>query len=82
MKTRDEVKEQLSLLCQSDAHKVIVNSVIDYIYDEIVDLPNYIEYSREGLGCGLEDRNITDRYEAAAYGFEKAVEQLNELVRE
>ena len=27
-------------------------------------------YHYEAMGCGLEDRNITDRYEAMAYGWE------------
>jgi hypothetical protein len=34
------------------------------------DLP---EYHDEGMGCGLEDRNITDRYEAMAFGWEQAM---------
>ncbi len=37
-----------------------------------IDLP---EYHQEGVGCGLEDRNITDRYEACEYGFNEAVER-------
>lgn len=31
-----------------------------------------------GLFCGLEDRTISDRYEACIYGFEKAVERVSE----
>lgn len=31
------------------------------------------EYHHQGMGCGLEDRNITDRYEAMRYGWEKAM---------
>ena len=31
------------------------------------------EYHDEGMGCGVEDRNITDRYEAAAFGWEQAM---------
>jgi hypothetical protein len=34
------------------------------------DLP---EYHEQGMGCGLEDRNITDRYEAMAFGWEQAM---------
>ena len=36
------------------------------------DVPDYHE---EGMGCGLEDRNITDRYEAMAFGWEQAMER-------
>jgi hypothetical protein len=37
------------------------------------DLP---EYHEQGMGCGLEDRNITDRYEAMAFGWEQAMERV------
>jgi hypothetical protein len=33
------------------------------------------DYHEEGMGCGLEDRNITDRYEAMAFGWEQAMER-------
>lgn len=32
------------------------------------------EYHKAGMGCGLEDRGITDRYEAMEYGFQDAVQ--------
>lgn len=32
-------------------------------------------FSPEGMGCGLEDRGITDRYEAMEYGYNEALEQ-------
>ena len=42
------------------------------------------EYHEQGMGCGLEDRNITDRYEAMAHGWdcalEKVVEELPEYI--
>lgn len=34
------------------------------------------EYHYEGMGCGLEDRNITDRYDAMAHGWECAMERV------
>lgn len=34
----------------------------------------------QALGCGLEDRGITDRYQAAEYGFEKGAEAALEEV--
>lgn len=34
------------------------------------------EYHESGMGCGLEDRNITDRYEAMAYGWNQAMERI------
>jgi len=38
------------------------------------------DYSYQGMGCGLEDRGITDRYEAMAYGFEQAVEAYQQII--
>lgn len=36
------------------------------------------EYSSQGMGCGLEDRSIHDRYEAMEYGWEEAVSRYTE----
>ena len=30
----------------------------------------------QGMGCGLEDRGITDRYDAMYHGWEKALERV------
>ena len=46
---------------------------------EAVDF-DYPEFHHEGMGCGLEDRGITDRYEAMRYGFEQAVEQMASIL--
>ena len=43
---------------------------------------NNITYSSSGMGCGLEDRGITDRYEACAHGWEHAIEQIKEIMPE
>lgn len=34
------------------------------------------EYHIQGMGCGLEDRGITDRYEAMEHGWDKAMERV------
>ena len=34
------------------------------------------EYHSQGMGCGLEDRSITDRYDAMEYGWEQAMERV------
>ena len=39
-----------------------------------------LEYHRFGMGCGLEDRDIIDRYEAMEYGWERAIEQVAEII--
>ena len=40
-----------------------------------LDPENQPEYHEQGMGCGLEDRNITDRYEAMAFGWEQAMDR-------
>ena len=40
-----------------------------------------MEYPAEGIGCGLEDISITDRYESAEYGWNEAVERITEIIR-
>ncbi|HCC8022954.1 TPA: hypothetical protein M8I99_005414, partial [Klebsiella pneumoniae] len=34
------------------------------------------QYHAEGMGCGLEDRGITDRYDACRYGWDEAMERI------
>ena len=40
------------------------------------------EYHDQGMGCGLEDRGIHDRYQAMEYGWEQAVERCIERIPE
>ncbi len=40
-----------------------------------------IEYHSQGMGCGLEDLNITDRYEAMEYGWNQCLEDCVEQIR-
>jgi hypothetical protein len=43
----------------------------------IVDYSEYEpEYHNQGMGCGLEDRGIHDRYEAMAYGWDQAMDRV------
>lgn len=37
-------------------------------------------YNSVALGCGLEDNNISDRYEAMRYGWDQATEKVSELL--
>ena len=39
-----------------------------------------LTYHSEGMGCGLEDREITDRYEACEYGWNEAIEAIMEVL--
>jgi uncharacterized phage protein (TIGR01671 family) len=40
------------------------------------------DYHPQGMGCGLEDRNITDRYDAMEYGWNEACDAYNEQIPE
>ena len=43
---------------------------------------DYPEYHHQGMGCGLEDRGVTDRYEAMQYGWDEAAERYESEVVE
>lgn len=43
---------------------------------------NWPELHSQALGCGVEDRNIHDRYEAAEYGWQDGVDKAIERVPE
>ncbi len=54
-----------------------------YMVESDVNVTDFLpEYHSEGIGCGIEDRGITDRYQAAEYGFEKGVNRTLELIPE
>ncbi|OBY90491.1 hypothetical protein A6723_019465 [Pseudomonas sp. AU11447] len=41
---------------------------------------DYPEFHAVAMGCGLEDRGITDRYEAMRYGYDEAVDQFAHII--
>lgn len=49
-----------------------------YIIGEDGQFNDSPEYEPVGMGCGLEDKGITDRYEAMEHGWECAVEKCFE----
>ncbi|HHS9633223.1 TPA: hypothetical protein ACTXE5_003470 [Raoultella ornithinolytica] len=52
------------------------NLAMKQIVDSVTDLSNEPQYHAEGMGCGLEDRGITDRYDACRYGWDEAMERV------
>lgn len=52
------------------------NVGLKQIVDSVTDPDNEPQYHEEGMGCGLEDRGITDRYEACYYGWNEAMERI------
>jgi hypothetical protein len=41
-----------------------------------------LSYHHEGMGCGIEDRGITDRYVACEHGWDCAMERVAEWIPE
>ncbi|WP_227655846.1 hypothetical protein [Klebsiella pneumoniae] len=52
------------------------NVAMKQIIDSVTNLDNEPQYHDEGMGCGLEDRGITDRYDACRYGWGEAMERI------
>ena len=52
-------------------------AALEVLKDEDKIIP---EYHDEGMGCGLEDRGITDRYDAMHHGWECAIKRMWEQV--
>ncbi|MBE3103902.1 hypothetical protein GXB75_04800 [Klebsiella pneumoniae] len=52
------------------------NVAMKQIIDSVTNLDNEPQYHDEGMGCGLEDRGITDRYDACRYGWDEAIERI------
>ncbi|HGD3778417.1 TPA: hypothetical protein ACI4KZ_001720 [Klebsiella pneumoniae] len=52
------------------------NVAMKQIVDSVTNLDNEPQYHDEGMGCGLEDRGITDRYDACRYGWDEAIERI------
>lgn len=46
------------------------------IREAVKSLDGQPEYHDQGMGCGLEDRGITDRYAAMHHGWEQAMERV------
>lgn len=66
----------LESLRQQLAAVVAENAGMKQIIHSVTDLSNEPKYHAEGMGCGLEDRGITDRYDACRYGWDEAMERI------
>ena len=60
-----------SLIIAADGHFILENENYSVQFEEP-------DYHTQGMGCGLEDRDIVDRYEAMYHGWEKAVAKCAE----
>lgn len=53
-------------------------NLIEQLECAVAALNSEPEYHDQGMGCGLEDRGIFDRYQAMAYGWDEALERVAE----
>jgi len=70
---RDSVISKL----KADYDKLAAESAqMKSIIDAVTDLNAEPTYHEGGMGCGLEDRGIHDRYEAMRHGWDQAMERV------
>ncbi|MHA6305179.1 hypothetical protein ACX3SW_25045 [Klebsiella quasipneumoniae] len=72
----DAVIRTGNALADQNAQLAAENVAMKQIIDSVTNLDNEPQYHDEGMGCGLEDRGITDRYDACRYGWDEAMERI------
>ncbi|MBX9496102.1 hypothetical protein J8Z86_08430 [Yersinia enterocolitica] len=67
-----------AIIIKDEKHQALAgeNAVMKQIIDSVTDLDNEPKYHSKGMACGLEDRGITDRYDAMQHGWECAMERV------
>ncbi|ENC9791036.1 hypothetical protein ABLG01_004683, partial [Klebsiella pneumoniae] len=65
-----------NVLADQNSQLAAENVEMKQIIDSVTNLDNEPQYHEEGMGCGLEDRGITDRYDACRYGWDEAMERI------
>ena len=71
------IREQKFLMLAKAYQQLAAENVaMKQIIDSVTNLDNEPQYHDEGMGCGLEDRGITDRYDACRYGWDEAMERI------
>ncbi|VGC91329.1 hypothetical protein [Klebsiella pneumoniae] len=65
-----------NMLADQNAQLAAENVEMKQIIDSVTNLDNEPQYHDEGMGCGLEDRGITDRYDACRHGWDEAMERI------
>ncbi|HIG9874220.1 TPA: hypothetical protein ACYETI_002821 [Klebsiella pneumoniae] len=76
IKTGNVLADQNSQLAAENVALALENVAMKQIVDSVTNLDNEPQYHAEGMGCGLEDRGITDRYDACRYGWDEAMERI------
>lgn len=76
IKTGNVLADQNAQLAAENVALALENVAMKQIVDTVTNLDNEPQYHDEGMGCGLEDRGITDRYDACRYGWDEAMERI------
>ena len=76
IKTGNVLADQNAQLAAENVALALENVAMKQIVDTVTNLDNEPQYHAEGMGCGLEDRGITDRYDACRYGWDEAMERI------
>lgn len=76
IKTGNMLADQNAQLAAENVALALENVAMKQIVDSVTNLDNEPQYHDEGMGCGLEDRGITDRYDACRYGWDEAMERI------
>jgi len=71
-----DLQDWVKQLAAENVGLALDNLALKQIVDSVTDLSNEPQYHAEGMGCGLEDRGITDRYDACRYGWDEAMERV------
>lgn len=66
-------------LCEA-ARAALAGSATPSTPAAIEPFDDYPEFHQSAMGCGLEDRGITDRYDAMRYGWDEAIDRVAERV--
>ncbi|HBS5833728.1 TPA: hypothetical protein MAK86_002630 [Klebsiella pneumoniae] len=76
IKAGNMLADQNVQLAAENVALALENVAMKQIVDSVTNLDNEPQYHDEGMGCGLEDRGITDRYDACRYGWDEAMERI------
>ncbi|EPM4140298.1 hypothetical protein ACTLOE_003295 [Klebsiella variicola] len=76
IKTGNMLADQNAQLAAENVALALENVAMKQIVDTVTNLDNEPQYHDEGMGCGLEDRGITDRYDACRHGWDEAMERI------
>ncbi|HDU8094775.1 TPA: hypothetical protein RGL45_001852 [Klebsiella pneumoniae] len=71
-----KLAKEFKQLAAENVALALENVAMKQIVDSETNLDNEPQYHDEGMGCGLEDRGITDRYDACRYGWDEAMERI------